>query len=156
MGGLFSAYGAYQQGKAARNAARYNAQVAENNAKITEYQKADVARQAEDKKLEIRQYQAKLKAQGRTGYAAGNVALGSGSPADFEANIAELAEQDIMDTEYNKKQNIWGLNIEKQNYYSQANLLRTSGDNQYKAGLMGMGTSLLSTGHKFGDKLWGR
>ena len=63
MGGLFSAYGAYQQGKAARNAARYNAQVAENNAKITEYQKADVARQAEDKKLEIRQYQAKLKPQ---------------------------------------------------------------------------------------------
>lgn len=143
-GSATSAYGAYQQGKAARAAANYEASVSEQNAVRAEQRIAGARFQGGYQVDQIRTNAAENVGAGRAGYAAGNVDLSVGTPRFWELDAAKSTATDVAMTKYNTEQEVKGLQTEAWNARSQAALTRYSGKNAYRAGLISAGSSLLS------------
>jgi hypothetical protein len=124
-----TAIGQRQQGKAAQQAANYNAAIQRNQA-IAAQQKAefDADRQ--------RQQAAAQRASARAGYAKGGVAL-EGTPLLFLESSAEQAELDAQAL-------IYGGNVQATGFQAQANLSELEGRSAARAGTMAAGTTLLT------------
>ena len=140
----FSAYQAIAQGNAAAAAAKYNAEQSAENAKIAQQQAASAIDQGEAQKNAVRLKLADMRAQGRTGYAAGNVALGAGSPADYEADLALRTQVDLDTIDTNTAMEAWGLRTQAVDASNQSTLQRMQASNATSAGYMGAAGSLLS------------
>lgn len=141
----FSAYGTYRQGQAQAQAANYQARVNENNAAAAKEQMKSVAHKEEIDKSNIQRRAAKLRATGRVGFAAAGVELGSGSPLDWELNMTEQEQLDLMSVEYNADLEKAALQNQAGNYQSQANINRMTAKEARTAGLIGTGASLLNS-----------
>ena len=130
-GAVMSAVGAIQQGKAAKNAANYNAAIATNDARIAELQA-----QAE----ESRHRRMARKAIGgiRAAYGASGVTL-EGTPTDVLYESVANAESDALNIRYG------GL-LRSQGFMNTAQLDRMQGKNAQTAGYMNAASSLLSGG----------
>jgi hypothetical protein len=128
---VLQAAGSIQQGQAARSAANYNAQVAENNAAAARAQAAENAR---------RQRVMNKKALGsiRAGYGASGVTL-EGSPLDVLEESAMNAELDALSIEHA------GL-VRALGFQNDAALERFGGRNASRAGYMGAAAALLGGG----------
>lgn len=140
----FSAYQSIAQGNAAAAAANFNAEQSAENAKITQQQAAAAINQGEAEKDAVRLKAAQMRAQGRTGYAAGNVALGGGTPEEFEADLSYRSEMDIDTIDTNTAMEAWGLRTQSIDYANQSTLQRMQAANAKSAGYMGAVGSLLS------------
>jgi hypothetical protein len=148
-----SMYSSYQSGKqqeaaykAQAEGARYNQQVAEQNAQATENAGAYAEQQARLKAARLAGTQA-------TGYAKSGVLM-EGSPLDVMAETAALEEQDILATKYN-------YGVQAARYRSQAGFYGYEAQRQdnisgypVQAGILKAGTSLLTTGAKLAQS-WG-
>lgn len=141
---VWSAYSSIQQGQAAKKAANYQAAIQERNAQTAEQQARAAKTKAESDKLALRLRLSEDVGKGRTGYAAGNVALGEGSPVDWEADLRDRVDYDLSTIEYNADLEAWGYNEQASNYRSEASLSRLQGKNAEAAGNMGAVGSLLS------------
>ena len=115
VGAGVSTVGAIMQGQAAKDAANYNAQVAERN--------ANAAR--EDAKAELamrREAQARAMAQKQAQYAANGV-LGAGSPLEVMTEQAKQYEIENQNISYNAQ-------THEQSYLAQAKQYRRQAKNQ--------------------------
>jgi len=124
-------------------AAAYNAQVARNRAQMLERQAQDVDRVTGLEKRRINREYQKITAKGRTGFAAGNVKLGSGSPLTWEMDVAGANEEDLLTTEYNAEMKKWGIRSDAAIENQRAGLLRLEGKNARRAGNLGAATTML-------------
>ena len=80
------------------------------------------------------------KGTGRAQYAAGNVVLGSGTPNDYEADIADAYDLDMRNLDYDIASRSWQSKVQAVSASNQAALYRT----QAKAYGQQKTTSLLS------------
>jgi len=129
-GAGISAYGQYQAGK-------YQQKVAQNNARVADMQAAQRLDQAGEEKRKLGLQVADIRGKGRVAYAGGNVALGSGSVLDWDADLTESAVLDYNSIDYNAALDVWGLQNQAQN-------LRAEGDMARRAGTMGAVATLIS------------
>ena len=110
LGPIFSALGAYQQGQAAEDAANYNAQVADINAKnarITANVNEDAQRRKSASEL----------GRLRAGLAENGISLTEGTGADLYNQSDMNAEMDALNIRY-------GGTVQSVNYQNQAKLDR--------------------------------
>jgi hypothetical protein len=131
---VFKAVGAIQSAKAERDAANYNAAIADRNADITQ-QQTDAAM--------AQQRKAAAKAMGgmRAAYAASGVTF-EGSPLDVLEASASEAELDRQNIEYQGT-------LKKQGYQMEASLERARGKNVMRAGYISATATLLGGGADF-------
>lgn len=139
---LAGGYSAVASGNAQRAAANAQAEQETENAKLAQQQANAAVDQGEAQKDAVRLKLAQIRAQGRTGYAASNVVLGSGSAAAYEEDIEYRADLDIGQIDANTAMDVWGLRTQGINFTNQASLLQTQGANAQAAGY-GQGASSL-------------
>ena len=135
LSGVTQAFGAYQQGKAQKEAAEYNAAVARQ-------EKEAIRRSADIDIQRQKKYARSYKARQEALYSKAGVTL-SGSPLEVISDTAAEFEYDQMITDYNAK-----LGISRAE--SQAKYEEFKGETYYKEGLVKAGTTLLSTGSNVG------
>jgi len=140
VGTAISAYGAYQQGKNTRALNEYNAQIAEQNAKIAQ-DKADYDK--EQLKRRIR------KLQGSTTVALSKAGVDAteGSAIDLFEELAIESEKDLLMIQYN-------ADLKKRGYAVEAATARFTGAAAYQAGKMRATSTLLTGGsstYKYGQ-----
>lgn len=140
----FQAYQSYTAGQATAAAAEAAAEQEMENAKIAQAQANSVKDQGEAQKMAVQLKLAEMRAQGRTGYAAGNVALGAGSPMDYEVDLAQRARIDLDTIDYNTDLEAWGHRVQAVNATNQANAYNAQAANARASGTWGAAGSLLA------------
>lgn len=129
-GSLLRGIGSYQEGQAAADAETYNIAIAENEIRQT-------IMQGEEEKSRLGIESGQQIAEGRTSLAAGNVAIGTGSAADWEFDVGAALEADIAAVESSTRRRVTSLRQGQQ-------LSRARSSSASRAGLFGVGTSILS------------
>ena len=142
---IVQAYSSISAANAQAAASRAQAMQEEENAKIAEAQANRAVDQGESEKDATRLKMAELRAQARTGYAAGNVALGAGTPADYEVDLAQRAQMDLDTIDTNTSLEAWGFRTNAVSHRNQANILKSEAKNTVKAGYWKAAGSLLSS-----------
>lgn len=124
-----SAYASYQAGVQQRNAADFNARMAEYN--------AEQARQAAQAKAEIYQKEVDRRMGAiRQQFAASGVELGPGTPLTVMMDSAQAAAKDIVRIKAGGEATAWS-------FLSEASLQRSVGESAMAQGQIGAGASLL-------------
>ena len=129
--GAISAAGAMQQGKAAANAANYEAQLADRNAKIARNQAE--AEQEDQRRENVRQRGAI-----RAAYGASGIEM-AGSPLDVLSDTALEQELDVARIGYRGELKAIGEN-------DRAEMARVSASNAKQAGAIGAISAITKTG----------
>jgi len=152
IGGVVSAMGAIQQGKAQADAANYQAQVARNNEIIAlqqaAYTRQEGANQAHQQDLKARQTIGSQKAI----LGASGVDVETGSPLAIQQSQAELARLDTLTVQSNAERKAWGFDVEATNQKAQAGLYRMQAQNAKKAAALSAFSSILGGFGKFAGK----
>lgn len=129
VGTAVSAYGSYQQGKATERAMNYNAQVAEQNAKV-----------AKDKAA----YEAELQASKLRRAIGAQRAAQSGSGYLLSGTALDLQEDTTIQGEMDRLAILYGGEVESSNLKSEAQLARMQGKAAAQAGTTAAFGTLLS------------
>ena len=138
-----AAYGAYSQGQAQEASAKYNAQVAANNAVIAQ-QQAVRAAQAGEAQAEVTQQKTRAKLGGIvTSEAAGNIDVNSGSSLDVQSSAKQLGELDALTVRSNAAQTAYGYETQSAADTAQSQLDKSQASNSATAGDIGAGGSIL-------------
>lgn len=151
-----SAYSSYQQGKAASAASSYQAQQGDLNAQLAEQRIAGARFEGESRGDQIRRDGERLKAEGRTSFAGGNVDLSSGTPKFWELDVAKGVATDVAMNKYNTEQAAVGLQTDAWNYRTDAGLRRMEARNARRAGNLGAATSLLAGASQVASSYYAR
>lgn len=136
-GGLWSAVAANEQ-------AKYDAKVLANRAEQAQMQGQLAREQSQKKKDAIGREIARLKGEGRTAYAAGNVMLGTGTVLSWEETLDEAKRQDQSEIDYDQALTEWGLKNEALGYLDEADLRRKQGQRGIAQAFLMMGGSAMS------------
>lgn len=154
VGTGLSAYGMYQQGQSAKAQANYNAQVADNNAKVAEYAALDAQMRGDQEAMKARREGDQLKGAQRATMAARGLDLGQGTPLSLldETDLFSQADQETIRN--NAKREAWSIRNQKANYQSEATLQRMTA-RSINPGLNAT-TSLLSGAGSVGAQWYGR
>jgi hypothetical protein len=139
-----SAYGQYQQGQAAKKAGAYQAQMDENNAKNAEVQALDASLRGESERAQLRANIAETIAQGKAGFAGGNVDLSVGAPNFWERSAQKTGAEDIAQSRVNTANEMAGLYNSAAQSRNQAALSRWGGRNSARAGGISAAGTILS------------
>lgn len=124
------AVGSYQQGKAQKQANKYNAEMMRQQAK-------DAAERGEKDKQKAALQNKQLMGKQMAQLAANGIDLTSDSPLEIFQQTAEWGERDRQEISDNTAREIWGYN-------SQANLFDAAGKNAVSAGQLGAFSTLLN------------
>lgn len=154
-GGLaLSAIGSIAGGIAANKAAKYNAQVAANNAELSRRQAEDALEQGKAESQQYRLKAAAIRGRSAAAMAANGVDISSGSPLQVLGDQAATQELDALTIENNAKRRAWGFEVQASNFENEAALDKARGKNALAAGALGATSSLL-TGAGYAAKTWG-
>lgn len=141
-GTAMSAYSMYSSGQAAKKQGEYQAKVAESNAEASRLAGLDAqnrgAQEAADKRQETMRLAARQRAM------ASGVDPDSGTMEAMQDETQTLGNLDALKVFNNAQREAYGLNIERQNYLSQAAGARMAGADAARAGTIGAASSLLS------------
>ena len=94
VGGGLQAQGQVEQGRAEENRLNSEAQIADNNAALAAQDIELTQEQAEFQKGDVDIATAELRGEAKTSFGAGNVLIGDGSAAQFDAAAVEQAARD--------------------------------------------------------------
>lgn len=117
---VITAYSAYNQSKAAKQQAEYNAVVADNNAKMSEYQAADALARGEQEAMAVRRKAAAVKADQRTVMAARGLDIGTGTALDLLDQTDYFGATDVATTRGNAGKEAFALRSQGVNFQTQA------------------------------------
>ena len=135
--------GSIMQGKAASNAANYNAEIARQNAQI-DRQKAQWAGQAGEVQAAAQEQKTRATVGAiKAAQAAGNIDVNTGSAVDVRSSAAELGELDAINIRSNAARVAYGYNVEATGQQNQATLDTSAAKSDLLAGYMGGATTLL-------------
>lgn len=137
-GTAMSAYGQYQQGKSANDAAKYNA-------KMAEYGAQDAQRRGEEEASAIQRKAASLKSAQRAGMAAKGLDIGYGTAQDLQDQTDFFGQMDASTARYNAASQAW-------NYRAQGQLARAEGKAAKYQGMLGATGTLLSGAARVSSK----
>jgi hypothetical protein len=129
-GSAMQAYGSYQQGQAAKDAADYNVALGDIQAK-------DVAKQAETEKDHLARAFAQERGAGIASTGASGVRIGTGSSLDWENDLISTFIEDRAAIDENTARTVYGIR-------NQQTLDASQGSSAATAGKIGAGSSLLA------------
>lgn len=129
-GTMASAYGTYQQGQAANDAAKYNA-------KMAEYAAQDAQRRGEEEAAAIQRKASSLKSSQRVAQAAHGLDVGYGTAQDLQDETDFFGQMDAATARTNAANQAWS-------YRSQGKLARAEGRAAAYQGALGATGTLLS------------
>jgi hypothetical protein len=148
IGAGVQAYGASKETAAANQAAEYNAQLMERNARIADMQAADATARGDVAEKQFRLQVSKLKGSQRSDFASSGVVVDTGSPLDVALDTTEQGELDALTIRHNASVEAWGYKNQAAESISQASLYRST----YRSASAAGATSLLtSTGQIAGQ-----
>lgn len=138
-----SAYGAYTQAKAQKQAAEYEGDVAEQNAKLQERNAQDVEARGLEEQDRYRRRLAQMMGSQRVQLAGTGVDIGGGSALDLMADTAGEGARDVFTIGQNTARSAYETRIGAMSSMQQANMSRATASG-ISPGLAA-GTSLLSS-----------
>lgn len=145
-------YGQMQQADAASAAAKYQAQVAANNATIAK-QNADATIEAgKVAEQQQRMKTAALIGSQRAAMAANGVRLDSGSALDIQSDTATMGELDALTVRNNAARQAWAYEAQATNFNAQSQLSNAQAGWAQSAGLVSGAGTLLGGASSFADK----
>ena len=151
-GGLFGAVGSILGGNAQAANDRYQAQVAQNNAKLA----AGAANTALDQGNVVAQAQYQVGSQrlgqARAAEGANGVDVNSGSARNVQAGIARTTALNVGAVKYNADVQAVSDRNQTANYDTQANVDRTDASNAVTAGYIGAAGSLIGSASSVAGK----
>jgi hypothetical protein len=112
-GTVMSAGAAYQQSQA-------NQQIAQNNAKVADYQAQDIQRRGEEDAQAVQRKAAALKSSQRVNLASKGLDLGYGTAADLQDQTDFFAQSDVATVRTNAAKDAWGKRAMGANYRAEA------------------------------------
>ena len=121
-GGTLATVSAVQQAEAAQEQAGFQASIERENAKLAALEAENINLQANQDRQQLRLKMLASKGEARASYAAGGVVLGSGSAADYEADIADAYDLDKRNLNYDVAQKQWQAKVQSINASNQASL----------------------------------
>jgi hypothetical protein len=142
---LGSAAAQIQEGKAKQKAAKFNAQVLENNAVLAERQASDALRRGRLADRQKRLASAQLEGSQRANLSANNVVLGTGSAADILAFTAGQNELEALNIRAASEREAVGFTARAQQNRSGAVLSLAEGEQARKASFTQAGKSLIGS-----------
>jgi len=145
-GGLISAKGQLDAGKAAKARGDFQSQVLKNNAAFREQQADDAIDRG---KVSVQRTQtafAQLMGTQRATLAANGILVDDGSAAILVAQSAGIGRQEELDIELNAEREAMALLMDASNLTNQATLAKTAGENAKQASKLAAVGSLLGAG----------
>ena len=138
---------ASQNSDAQKQAADYNAQIANNNAITASQQRSSTLQQGELEAQNAMRKQASTIGDQRAQMAANGIDLTQGSAQDILASTKFLGGIDVNTIQSNAARQAWGYSVQGMNDKSAANLetSRANSINPSQIGAMSAGTSILSS-----------
>lgn len=109
-----------QQAEAQKAQAEYMAEVEAENARTAAKHAEAIKLQGNQEKLATYNKMMQTKGTGRAQYAAGNVVLGSGTPNDYEADIADAYDLDMRNLDYDIASRSWQSKVQAVSSANQA------------------------------------
>lgn len=104
----------------AMNQASANQQIANNNAKVAEYQAQDIERRGQEDAMAVQRKAAALKSAQRVNLASKGLDLGYGTAADLQDQTDFFAASDVATTRTNAAKDAWGKRAMGANYRAEA------------------------------------
>lgn len=150
------ALGAIQQGFAAQQSAKYQSRVAENNAKVAQWQARDATARGAQEEARHRLAVAGTIGTQRSALAAQGTTLDAGSPLDILGDTAAFGELDALTIRGNAEREAYGYRVQGSNFQAESGLLASQGSNAMMQGVVGAGASLLSGATRISDRAAGR
>ena len=123
-GGIASTIGGIQQQKAIAAQADFQAEVAEQNAKMAGQSAETNELQANQKRLALYNRMQQMQGNMRADFAGRGVVLGSGTPADYDADLADSYDLDKRNLNYDTATRTWQYRVEEASNRQQADLYR--------------------------------
>jgi hypothetical protein len=151
-GAGMSAAGAYGEAKATKNSLLYEADVADQNAQISEWQGQDALHRGQLDEQSSRLQTAAVKGAQRAAMAANGVVVGEGSSNDVLSTTDYTGETDALAIRNNALRTAWGYSVQSTNYKDSARNLR-QGAKQIKpwlsavSSLIGSASSVASSNY---------
>lgn len=143
--GATTAYGQIQQGNYANAMGKYEAQIAERNAKISEQGRVDAAKRGEREQLNHWRRVAQAMGEQRATFAAGNLDVNFGTPADVVEDTMLIGMEDSSIIAENTKKEIEGFDIEAANFRDAGAAAKSRGKAAKKAGRIAAVGTILGT-----------
>lgn len=138
---VISAYSAWKQSKAAKDAGTAQNKAAESEAQIAEYNAAVADLQAKDARFRGGEAENRFRSQvrgvigtERAGIASGNIDVGYGSAVDVQADAAFLGELDALTIRTNAAREAWGYEVQAGDLRARAAIARKTGYYASQAG----------------------
>ncbi len=142
---------AYNQSDASNKAAKYQAQVAANNAQISAWQRSDALHRGEVDVQNAMRRQASVLGEQRASLSANGVDITQGSALDVLSTTRFLGQADVNTIQSNAAREAWGYDVQGANFMAESNLSKWKADNTNPAlaGGMAAGSSLLSSASSY-------
>lgn len=151
IGAGVTAYGIHEQGVASNNAAKYNSEVAANNAKIST-QNAAYAGAEGDQNTAVAQMKTRAEIGAiKASQAASGVDVNSGSAVDVRSSAAETGELNAINIRSEAARKAYGYQTEAAGYSGQSGLDKSAANNAEAAGDIGAGASIIGGLGKAGE-----
>lgn len=152
-GSVMGALGAASNSSAAKAAYNSQAQVADNNATISEWQAQDALARGGRDVMAARRRTRQLRGRQRAGLAASGVDLTTGSAEQILNDTEYFGEVDVNTLQDNAAREAWALRNQASGYKSQAGLMKARADAEspFMAGM----TSLLTNAGKVASNWYG-
>lgn len=141
---VLTAAGTVSQMQSASAQANYQAQVADNNAKLATAQAVSNAEAGSQEAQRTLQRAKAFKSQQNASMGTNGIDSASGSPLDVLTNTERMGQLDKANVLYNTAQNTWALQNQANDYTNQASAYRTAGKNNRNTALLN-GVSKLSS-----------
>lgn len=125
-GTAVSVYSAHEQAQGQKDMARYNAQVADNNAKTNEIEAQDAIKRGDEEANAIRRNADMLKGSQRASMAARGLDLAEGTAAELQFQTDFFSSVDQATARDNAKRQAWGIRTQGANFKSEAAMQRAT------------------------------
>ena len=140
-GTAVNSYAAYQQAQAQKNAAKYEAAIAQQNQRLASWQAQDARARGAIEEARYAREAGQLMGSQRAALAASGVDISSGSAADIQADTTRLADLDLAAIRANTEREAFGYQVEARDAQAASRLSRY-GAQSIRPGLVAAGTLL--------------
>lgn len=138
-----TAYSQIQQGQAVNAQMKYEAKVAERNAKLSEVGREDARKRGERDQLNHWRRVSQMMGEQRAQFAAGGLDVNFGTPAEVVEDTALIGTEDSQILAENTRKEMEGFDIEVANYRDSAKAARMRGKAAKTAGYIGAAGTIL-------------
>lgn len=134
-----------REAKAQLAEGKYQEQVYNSNARMSQMQADDATRRGEEKALEIRQQGKKLIGKQRAAMAAQGLDLEQDDPLNIQMESAAYTAEDSRQTKANAWQEAWGYRVQAQDYANKAKFANITGKQKSRGTILTTGLNIMNT-----------